>query len=173
MKNKARSITAAALFCALLCLSAALSIPAAVPITLQTLVLFLMFFSLGGRASLIVTAVYIAIGAVGLPVFSGMTGGIFRLFDATGGFIFGFIVASLVYLLLEPLVRKKEGLKLVAATLALISLYATGTLWYTLVYLGGTQTLGAALAVTVLPFIIPDVIKLYVAYLISKRIPKP
>ncbi len=171
-KNRMLDLTLVAMFCALFALSAMLTIPSVIPITLQTLVLFLSFFILGGRRTLAVTLLYIAVGALGAPVFSGFSGGVFRLVDATGGFIFGFATASLVYWLVTALGGTGVPTKIVGALLALLSLYTTGVLWYVFVYLGSIDTLGASLTVTVLPFVIPDLIKLYVAYLIAKRIPK-
>ena len=172
-KNRLKDLTFIAIFCALLSLSAMIYIPAQVPITLQTLVLFLAMFILGGKRTIVLTLLYIALGAVGAPVFSGFTGGIFRLFDASGGFIFGFAVASLVYWLSTALGGNRTVVRIIGAFFALLSIYATGTLWYAFVYLDGLPSFTAALAVTVLPFVIPDIVKLYIAYLIAKRIPRP
>ena len=108
---------------------------------------------------------YIALGAVGLPVFSGFSGGIGRLFDATGGFIWGFLVAALVYWAFGPVFRR---LILIRAAISLISLYLMGSVWYAFVYLGGLSDIPYAMLVCVLPFVIPDALKIALAYYISK-----
>ena len=169
-KNQLRDLTQIAIFCVLFSLSAMIYIPATVPITLQTLVLFVSMFILGGKRTTVMTLVYICLGAVGAPVFSGFSGGVFRLFDASGGFIFGFFVAAVVYWLLTLSPTASRTVKIIAALISLVSIYTVGTLWYAFVYLGGAQSLGAVLAATVLPFILPDLVKLYVAYMISVRI---
>ena len=173
MKNKKQLIylIRVALFTALMCVSAFISIPITVPITLQTLVLFLSFFILGGKGSAVSVFLYVSIGALGLPVFSGFTGGISRLLDITGGYIFGMLAASLVYLALEGGGERIGKRQLAAAFLSQLTLYTVGTLWYTLVY-ADRASVGAVLLVCVVPFIIPDLIKLALAFSIAKRIPR-
>ena len=166
-----RSLITVALFSALMCVSALIYIPLAVPITLQTLVLFLSFFTLGGRGSVLSVALYIAIGALGLPVFSGFSGGIARLLDATGGYIFGMLLGAFVYAIFDTGRPKSPKARLLAAILALIVIYTSGTLWYALAYIG-SESIWAILITCVAPFVIPDLIKLVLAYNISKRIPR-
>ena len=62
--------------------------------------------------------------------------------------------------------------KATAASLSLLLLYASGTFWYAFVYSDGAESLGAVFTVCVLPFIIPDILKLTLAYIIAKRMPK-
>ena len=112
------------------------------------------------------------LGAIGLPVFSGFSGGIFRLFDATGGYIFGLFAAALLWWLLEKILPEMRAKKAILSSASLITIYTLGTLWFAFVYAGGASSLGAVLATCVLPFIIPDVIKICLAYYISKKIPK-
>lgn len=162
-----RDLTEIAIISALLCISAFIYIPFAVPITLQTLVLFLSLFTVGGKKTTISTAVYIMLGAIGLPVFSGFSGGIGRLFDATGGYIFGMLLGTVVYLLLEKLPDGKPLIAIKSASV-ILTIYLLGTIWYSLIYLDGG--FGYVITVCVLPFVIPDAIKIYLAYLISKRI---
>nr|MBE6545459.1 biotin transporter BioY [Oscillospiraceae bacterium] len=167
-----RDLTEIAIVSALLCLSALIYIPFAVPITLQTLVLFLSLFTLGGRRTSIATAVYIAIGALGVPVFSGFSGGIARLFDATGGYIFGLLLGAICFWILEKIMPGNSLFSAVKAGASLFMIYLLGTSWYAFVYLKG-EGFGYLISICVLPFIIPDVVKIYIAYIISKRVPKP
>lgn len=162
------NILLSALFAALLSVSAYICIPLALPITAQTLVLFLAFFILGGKYSVLSVAIYISLGAIGLPVFSGFSGGISRLFDATGGYILGMLAAALIYAALEKL----RIPKIPSAVVALSVIYALGTLWYSFVYSSGASSIGSVLLACVVPFIIPDTVKLLCAYYISNRIAK-
>lgn len=89
-----------ALFSVLIAVCAWISIPATIPFTLQTFGIFAALTILGGRRGTYATVVYLLLGAVGLPVFSGFQAGIGTLLGATGGFILGFAAQALVYWLL-------------------------------------------------------------------------
>jgi biotin transport system substrate-specific component len=164
-------LTLTAIVSALLSVSSLIYLPLTVPITLQTLVLFTSLFTLGGKITTVATGLYIIIGSIGLPVFSGFSGGIGRLFDATGGFIFGLLLASLLYWLLTSLL-KKEWATMFSAIMCHLLLYLVGTFWYVLVYLSGEGSVISALTVTVLPFLVPDALKLILAYILSQRLKK-
>ena len=168
-KKLTRELTACALLAALMCIGAFLYIPLVVPISLQTLVLFSALFIFGGRLTSIAVGVYILLGAIGLPVFSGFSGGVARLFDATGGYIFGMLLAALLWWLLEVALPKSDKYRIMNSVMSLLVIYLFGTLWFTFVYAGGEKTLGVILTTCVLPFIIPDLIKIYLAYYISKK----
>lgn len=153
---------------ALMAVSSMLSISFAVPITLQTLALYIILFTLGGRKGCLATLVYISLGAFGLPVFSGFSGGVSRIFDYGGGFIVGFLIASLVFWLFDSLFLS-GGLKPLSAAISLLALYTSGAVWYFVFYTGDISFF-AVLSACVFPFVIPDAIKIFVAYLISKRL---
>ena len=171
--ERIRAITKISLMTALMCVSALIYIPTVVPITLQTLVLYFSLLYIGGRGTSVVTALYIFIGAVGLPVFSGFSGGVGRLFDASGGFIFGMLAAALIWWLLEKILPFKiKARQVILCSASLAVLYICGTLWYAFVYLGGSGGLIPALTVCVLPFIVPDAVKIALAYIVSKKISK-
>ena len=165
-----RELVYTALASALIAVSALITVPlpSAVAITLQTFGVYFALFFLGGRLGCIAVTLYIAIGAVGLPVFSGFSGGVGRLLDASGGFIVGFLLSALVYWLLTSIFCEKY--RLLFAFLSLLILYVTGTLWYTLVYVGGSLDILTALAACVLPFVIPDAVKILLADLLAKRL---
>lgn len=163
-----------ALFAAIISVSAMIAIPFPVPLTLQTFGVFAALFALGGRGGSVSVLLYIAIGAVGLPVFSGFTGGIGRLFDLTGGFIWGFLVAALAFWATEALTGKKRFFLPIAAAISLVLMYAVGCIQFAAVSSADGTEVGFLSAVVgcVLPFIIPDVIKIFLAYIISRRIRK-
>ena len=149
-----KRMTRIALCAALLAPCAWLSIPTQPPFTMQTFGVFLTLLLLGARDGAIAIALYILLGAMGAPVFSGFNGGMGALLGPTGGYIVGFLLICPIYGLL---CRNKAGLwaKALALFLGLLACYAFGTLWFVKVY-GDTKgpiTLLAALSKCVFPFI--------------------
>lgn len=152
------------LFAALTALCAWISVPLpAVSFTMQTFAVLLTLGILGGRWGSVSVMLYLLLGIVGLPVFAGFRGGAASLLEPTGGFLWGFLAGALVYWLVERL-----G-KLPAMVCALAVSYLCGSWWFS-VY-AGTDLLGA-MAVCVLPWLIPDGIKLALACSLSRRIGK-
>ena len=151
-----------------------ISIPASIPFTLQTFAVFLVLTLLGGKRGTISILVYILLGAVGLPVFTGMMGGLGKLLGMTGGYIIGFILEGLIYWLAEKLFGKKLIVRIIALAAGLLVCYAFGTAWFMIVYSGqsGTISLGAALGMCVVPFILPDLAKMAAALLLSAKLRK-
>ena len=158
-----------------------ISIPAAVPFTLQTFAVFLVVSLLGGKRGTVSILVYILLGAVGVPVFSGMTGGFIKLIGVTGGYIIGFIFVGLIYWLSE-VVFKRSCSKMrrimihsLVQLAGLLICYAFGTAWFMVAYAqsSGPVGLGAALGMCVVPFIIPDIIKMAAAIVLAERLRKP
>ena len=86
-----------ALFAVLMAVCAWISIPFAVPFTLQTFAVFAALAILGGRRGTLSVVVYLLLGAVGLPVFAGFKGGLAALLGTTGGYILGFLLTALLY----------------------------------------------------------------------------
>ena len=157
---------------ALIAICSWISIPTAVPFTLQTFAVFAVLSILGGRRGTISVAVYILMGAVGLPVFAGFKGGIGVLFGNTGGYILGFLLTGLIYILFQKLFGQKDLTDIIALILGLIVCYAFGTAWFMHLYLKNTGEVGlmTVLSWCVFPFIIPDLIKLALAFVISRRV---
>ena len=173
MKNRiVRDMTLIALFAALISVTSFISIPiGAVPVTLQTFGVFSALMLLGGKRGTVSVSVYIALGAVGLPVFSGFSGGIGRLFDATGGFIWGFLIAALLYWLFSRLPGSSVIATLVSCILSHLALYVVGSVWFYIGYSNGAGFF-PTIAATLLPCLIPDAIKLFLAVFICEKIKK-
>ena len=170
-KLSLRLLVAESLMTALIAVCSFIALPFfLIPITMQTYGIYFALFFLGGRAGFISVLLYVAIGAVGLPVFSGFSGGIARLFDAGGGFIWGFLIAALVFWVLTAFLPSGRGVFVIASALSLLSLYLTGTLWYALVYLNGAGDILYVLGVCVFPFILPDILKIALAYILSRKL---
>lgn len=169
---KIRNMALCALFAALLALCAWISIPAGdVAITMQTLGVFLALGVLGGKRGTIAVAIYLLLGIVGVPVFSGFQGGLGALMGATGGYIAGFLATALIYWLITALGRDKEIFRLLGMVLGLLACYLLGTLWFLFGYLSGDSiSLGAVLLKCVVPYLLPDAAKLILAWLLSRRL---
>lgn len=149
-----------------------ISIPTTVPFTLQTFAVFFVLLTLGGKRGTIATLLYVIMGAVGAPVFAGFKGGIGVLLGNTGGYIIGFIVMGLIYMAITRIREKSAMIRIIALVLGLIVCYAFGTAWFMFVYMRETGPVGVMTVLTwcVFPFIIPDLVKMTVAYLISGRL---
>ena len=157
-----RNLTRCALFAAGIALCAWLGIPLGHTVfTMQTFGVLLALGVLGGRHGTAAIACYLLLGAVGLPVFSGFRGGIGALLGPTGGYLFGFLLTGLCYRGLERFGR------LPAMIAGLLACYTCGTLWY-MIYTGGGLAL--VLTQTVLPYLLPDALKLILALYLTKRL---
>lgn len=157
---------------ALIAICSWISIPTAVPFTLQTFAVFFVLLLLGGERGTIATLIYILLGAVGVPVFAGFSGGIGVLLGSTGGYIIGFLFMGLIYILLTRAFGKSLVVKIIALVLGLAVCYAFGTGWFMYVYTRNTGDIGimAVLSWCVFPFILPDLLKMALAFVIAKRV---
>jgi len=157
-----------------------ISIPSAVPFTLQTFAVFCVLGLLGGKRGTISIAVYILLGIIGIPVFSGFKGGFGVIIGTTGGYIVGFIFMGLIYWLAEVIWKQLScGTKLktmvvrgAVMAFGLLVCYAFGTAWFMVAYARNSGPVGLATALgwCVIPFIIPDIIKLVVSVIITGRL---
>lgn len=161
-----------AIFVALLALCAWIAIPAAVPFTMQTFGVFFTVGTLGGKRGTLAVLVYILLGVMGAPVFSGFSGGIAALFGPTGGYVLGFLLSALFMWSMELLGITHSWVRVVSMAAGLLVCYCFGTLWFVLVYTqrAGEISLWMALTWCVLPYVIPDAVKVALAYLLSVRL---
>ncbi len=172
-ENRIKSIVMISLFTAIIAVCSFISIPSAVPFTLQALGIFTALTVLGGKRGTICIALYVAIGIVGVPVFSGFGAGVGHIAGATGGFILGFILSGLCYWLITKLFGNRLVTKATGLIVGLLVCYVFGTLWYTFFYLKAfsPDDFLTTIKVCVLPFIIPDAIKIALALIIDKKLP--
>lgn len=172
VKSKTYDMVYIAVFAVLMAICSWISIPTAVPFTLQTFGVFLAIGVLGGRKGSLAVLVYILLGAAGVPVFAGFTGGIGILLHNTGGYIIGFLFSALVMWGIEILSGKRTWVLAISMVIGLIVCYAFGTIWFMAVYAedAGAVGLMTALGWCVFPFVIPDLIKIVLALTMSKRL---
>ena len=164
-----KSMTYISVMSVIIAICAWLTIPAAVPFTMQTFGVFFALLFLGGKKGTAAIALYLILGAIGLPVFSGFSGGIGHILGATGGYMLGFLITGIIYSIFEKL-GKSTKIPVFSLILGLLACYAFGTLWFS-IYKENMSFL-PALSVCVAPFIIPDLIKLALAVIVSEKIKK-
>ena len=171
-KSKTYDMVYIAVFAVLMAICSWISIPTAVPFTLQTFGVFLAIGVLGGRRGSLAVLVYILLGVIGVPVFAGFTGGIGILLRNTGGYIVGFLFSALVMWAMEMLLGKKTWVLALSMVIGLVVCYAFGTAWFMVVYAKDAGAIGitTALGWCVFPFVIPDLIKIALAMALSKRL---
>jgi biotin transport system substrate-specific component len=151
-----------------------ITIPLAVPFTLQTFAVFLSLRLLGGKWGSCSILVYLLLGAVGVPVFAGFKGGVGALLGPTGGYLLGFLICALLYWLLEKPCRAKARIEDLVLLCGLFLCYAFGTAWF--VYVmgmkngAGSMGIVQALLLCVVPFIIPDLVKLWLSGMLARRV---
>ena len=149
-----------------------ISIPSAVPFTMQTFGIFLAVAVLGGKRGSLAVLVYLLLGLVGVPVFAGFSGGIGCLAGTTGGYIVGFQLTALVMWAMEAMLGKKTFVLFASMVLGTAVCYAFGTAWFMYVYARTTGAigLGTALGWCVIPYIIPDLLKAALALAVRGRL---
>ena len=170
--NKTYDLVYISMFTVLIAICSWISIPAAVPFTLQTLGVFLAVGILGGKRGTMAVLVYILLGAIGIPVFAGFSGGIGVLTGTTGGYIVGFLASALVMWGMERAFGKGKKIQILSMFLGLLACYAVGTLWFMAVYTQQTGEVGvlAVLGWCVFPFVIPDILKIALAVILTGRL---
>lgn len=166
-----------ALFAVLMAVCAWISTPktpVSVPFTLQTFAIFAALTILGGRRGLWAILVYLLMGLVGLPVFTGFQGGPGVLLGTTGGYIIGFIGSALIYWLVTARLGESLAAKTCGCLLAMLVYYVFGTVWFLALYTAakGPISLAAALSACVVPFVVPDLLKMALALVLSRRVGK-
>ena len=172
VKPKMRTVDMAyiAMFAVVMAVCAWISIPAAVPFTLQTFGVFLAVAVLGGKRGTLAVLIYLLLGAVGIPVFAGFNGGLGYMLGATGGYIVGFVLSALVMWAMEAALGRKTWVLAVSMVLGLAVCYVFGTAWFMVVYARNSGPIGLATALgwCVVPYIVPDLVKIALALLLQK-----
>lgn len=163
-----REMILCALFAALTAVFSQLAIPLApVPINLATFSVFLAGGLLGAKYGALSQLVYVLLGAFGLPVFTGMSGGFGRIMGPTGGYIAGYVAAAFLTGFLISKLPRGFWSCVLAMVAGLAACYALGTLWF--VQLTGNP-LSSALTICVIPFLPGDAAKITLASLVTVRL---
>ena len=170
-----RRMARIAMMTVVICLCAWLTVPFTVPFTMQTFGVFAALLLLGGGDGTAAIGLYLLLGCVGLPVFSGFRGGPGHLLGPTGGYLVGFLFTGLAHLLLgKGIARRKTAPRIALLFAEHVVCYLVGTLWFVAVMGSRGTPYGffAACGLCVLPYILPDLLKIALADLVSRRVGK-
>lgn len=174
--NLIKSIVIVSLTSVFITICSWIAIPFTVSFTLQTFAIFFALRLFGGFKGLLSIILYVLLGLIGVPVFTGFKAGLGAILGPTGGYILGFILAGVLYLVMEKLTKftEKKVFCFIIMLIGLILCYVFGTLWFCFVMSdkGNNYTFIEALLACVVPFIIPDIIKIVLAEIISSKIRK-
>ena len=172
MHYKTYHLVYVGMFSILLAICSWLSIPTMIPFTLQTFGVFFTMLMLGGKLGTSAISVYLLLGIIGIPVFSNFGAGLGYLLGSTGGFAAGFLLIGLVFWLFEKFLPNKPIFRIISLLLGLAGCYSFGCFWFLHISASSTDTftLSSVFSICVLPFLIPDFVKLGLAYMISKRL---
>ena len=159
---------------ALICVAGPLTVPIGpVPISLASFAVYLAGALLGWKSGAAAVAIYLLLGMVGLPVFSGFSGGLAKLAGVTGGYLVGYLPCALITGLGAPDPSDPAGKPVWTLPLCMVAgtavLYALGTAWF---MAQSGNTLAASLGMCVLPFLPGDAIKIIAATLIATPVRK-
>lgn len=168
-KFKTIDIVYIGLFAALIAVCAWISIPMTVSFTLQTCAVCLTAGLLGWKRGTLTVLVYILLGMVGLPVFTGFKSGIAAVTGPTGGYIVGFIFTALIVGLAADRLGKRLWANILFMAIGILVCYLFGTVWFMIAY---KVTFVSAMTTCVIPFLIPDAVKIAVAAILVNRLKK-
>ena len=167
-----RDISAIAMGVALIAVCSWISVPMTIPFTMQTFAVCLVTALFGLRRGMWTVACYILLGAVGAPVFAGFKGGLGALLGVTGGYLVGFLFTALIAGAGAELSGRKLSVTLGAMAAGVLLCYVFGTAWFMVAYAknSGPIGVGTALAWCVLPYLLPDAVKITLAAVLARRL---
>lgn len=155
---KAKDITITALLAAVICALSPFTLPiGAVPVTLATLAVYFVSAVGGVKKGVAAVAIFIILGAAGVPVFSGFQGGFQKLIGPTGGFIAGYLPLALIVGLTVDKFPVKKAAYPISMLAGTVVLYLLGALWFARLT---ENSFSRALMLSVLPFVPVDVLKI-------------
>ncbi len=170
-KIKAYDAVIIALMSSFVAVCSFVSIPVgSVPVTLQTFAVFVCVGILGKNRGTVSVLIYILLGLAGIPVFSGFQSGLTALMGPTGGYIVGFLPAVFVAGLIIEKTGKKIPFMIASFLAGLIICYIFGIVWYIFVFADGKTSLYSAFTLCVLPYVLPDTVKIVLSAVVSKSV---
>lgn len=166
-KFKTLDIVYIGLFAALIAVCSWIAVALTVSITLQTLAVCLTAGLLGWKRGTLTVVIYILLGMVGLPVFTGFKSGIAAVTGPTGGYIVGFVFTALIVGAAVEKIGKRLWQNILFMAIGILVCYLFGTIWFMLAY---NVTFFSALSTCVLPFLLPDAVKIIIAASLVNRL---
>ena len=140
-----------------------------VPVSLSLFAVLLAAYLLGAGDAIICCGLYLILGCVGLPVFSGGVGGPGKLFGPTGGYLVGYLVAAWVTGYAWNRFKGKRFMHLIGMVLGVFGCYVLGTLWLCI-----SMDVGIVegLMLGVVPYIPADIVKIVLVYILGHELRK-
>lgn len=164
------NIIVTGLMAALIAVCSWIAVPfGAIPFTMQTFAVFMTAILTGPVNGTVAVVLYILIGIVGVPVFSAFQSGPGVVLGATGGFIVGFVFITLIGGFFCRKFRGNTVFSVIGLLAGLLCCYVTGVMWYAYGYLDSAD-IGVVLSTTVLPYIVPDILKCVLAVIVAKKV---
>ncbi len=168
LKISARSIAFTALLTAIVCVLSPITIPIGpVPISLGTLAIYIVCSVLDWKHGLAAVTAFIALGMMGVPVFTGYANGWARIPGPTGGYIIGYIPMAIIIGLIVDRFDKHLAVYPLAMTAGTAVLYTFGTAWFVLWM---KTSVGAALMACVVPFLVIDLCKIILSSVLAYKL---
>jgi len=166
--EKLRWIVLASLMAALTAAGAYIHVPIGpVPIVLSTLFVLLSGLLLGSRWGMASMSLYLLVGAIGMPVFAGGKGGLAHFFGPTGGYLFGYVLASCLTGLIAERSRGILILEILSVVVGSLAIYSLGVPWLKMV----TQmSWPKTFMLGMVPFLVGDGVKASVALILARAI---
>jgi len=166
--EKLRWMVLASLMAALTAVGAYIHVPIGpVPIVLSTLFVLLSGLLLGSRWGLASMGLYLLVGAIGMPVFSGGKGGFAHLLGPTGGYLLGFVLSAWVTGFISEHSRGLLILEIFAVFVGSLAIYGFGIFWLKMItQMSWLKTL----MVGMIPFLIGDAVKASVALVLARAV---
>ncbi len=164
MKISTKTMVSVGMFAAVLSVLSVLTIPmpSGVPLTLQTFAMALCGYALGAKRGTAAVALYLLLGAVGMPVFAGMTGGVSRFVGPTGGFLWGFLFLAAFCGFAKE--QKSPEVRILLSLLGLAICHLLGVVQYSVV---AATTPATAFFTVSLPYLIKDILSAAGAYAVA------
>ena len=167
---KTYKLTSIGLFTAILCIFGPIAILlpfSPIPLSLGTLGVLLACLILGPKNGLLCTSLYLLLGFVGLPVFTGFTGGVGKLLGPSGGYLIGYLLLALIGGALAHRWKKNVFLQALGLFTGMLLCYLFGSLWLAF---QANLNLPNALLIGVVPYIPFDIIKISVALALARAV---
>ena len=164
-----QSLTVMALMAALCSVLGPFTVPIGpVPVSFVMIGIYLAVYALGMIRGTMAVIIYLLIGLVGVPVFSGFSGGAAKLFGPTGGYLIGYIFLALISgWFIDHFPLRKWYLHLLGMVLGMAVCYAFGTAWFMILTKSG---LWRSLTLCVIPFAPFDLVKIVLCYFLGSAV---
>ncbi len=169
---KTKNLALIGLMSAVLCILGPLALPipvSPVPVSLGSFAVYLTVYILGLKKGTVSVCIYLLLGLVGLPVFTGFSGGIGKVMGPTGGYLVGYIFMALICGFFVDRWKTNYGLIFLGMVLGTLALYLFGTAWLAKL---ANMSFGAALGAGVIPFIPGDLAKIVITLLVATPVRK-